>query len=430
MPRQAGSSQGTIYYDKNRKRFIVQYYDYDYNTKTRIRKAKTFKSEDEAKQYLSSIMYQKSNSLYIEHNGIPLIELMKANVKFKLDTNQVSEMQYKRLMATIKNISKSEVTKKRIEEITPEEIQYYLNSIKYYSNSVIRKIFEQFAQSYRYAMNRGYITKNPMVNVIKPKSDKLDKQVRALTTDEQKKFVRWLLQQNLKSCPYKNVYLMQMFMGFRVGEVLALKNSDIDLAHGMVNVEKTLTFDINGNSVMGRQTKTFAGMRTLPIPQMLYPYFIEQMKSSNEKENPLNLLFNPPLGTYTNSHHVNDMLKKYLKNLEITGITTHSLRHTYGTRCIEGGMEPVVLQRLMGHKNITVTLNTYTSVFTKYKESQIDKVNNYILYESLFPTNTNDSIELNNAIELTDIKTKNKNNDFNTEKHNNSYKVENDDIEK
>lgn len=423
MPRQAGSSQGTIYYDKNKKKYVSQYYDYDYNTKQRIKKSKRFKTEDEAKKYLDSIMYQKSNSLYIEHNGIPLIELMKANVKFKLDTNQVSEMQDRRLMATIKNIAKSEITKKRIEEITPEEIQYYLNSIKYYSNSVIRKIFEQFTQSYRYAMNRGYITKNPMVNVIKPKSDKLDKQVRALTTDEQKAFVEWLLQQNLKSCPYKNVYLMQMFMGFRVGEVLALKNSDIDLAHGMVNVDKTLTFDINGNSVMGRQTKTFAGMRTLPIPQMLYQYFVEQMKSSSEKENPLNLLFNPPLGTYTNSHHVNDMLKKYLKNLEITGITTHSLRHTYGTRCIEGGMEPVVLQRLMGHKNITVTLNTYTSVFTKYKESQIDKVNNYILDESLFPTNNaintkdDDIIKIVNTLELN--KSENDNNSNEKNKDNN-----------
>lgn len=47
------------------------------------------------------------------------------------------------------------------------------------------------------------------------------------------------------------------------------------------------------------------------------------------------------------------------------------------------GMAPVVVQKLMGHKDISVTLNTYTSVFDKYKEREIDKVNQYYLNENL-----------------------------------------------
>ena len=74
------------------------------------------------------------------------------------------------------------------------------------------------------------------------------------------------------------------------------------------------------------------------------------------------------------------MLKRYF---EITDITTHSLRHTYGTRCIEAGMAPVVVQKLMGHKDVTITLNTYTSVFDKFKEKEIDKVNKYYLQENM-----------------------------------------------
>lgn len=59
-------------------------------------------------------------------------------------------------------------------------------------------------------------------------------------------------------------------------------------------------------------------------------------------------------------------------------ISTHCLRHTYGTRCIEAGMTAVVLQRLMGHKDVTVTLNTYTSVFNRFKEDKLEKVNTYL----------------------------------------------------
>lgn len=71
------------------------------------------------------------------------------------------------------------------------------------------------------------------------------------------------------------------------------------------------------------------------------------------------------------------------KEFNITDISTHSLRHTFGTRCIESGMAPVVVQRLMGHKDISITLNTYTSVFDKFKENEIDKVNQYYLRENL-----------------------------------------------
>ena len=50
-------------------------------------------------------------------------------------------------------------------------------------------------------------------------------------------------------------------------------------------------------------------------------------------------------------------------------------------------MAPVVVQRLMGHKDISVTLNTYTSVFDKFKEREVDKVNQYYLNEHLIKNN-------------------------------------------
>ena len=51
------------------------------------------------------------------------------------------------------------------------------------------------------------------------------------------------------------------------------------------------------------------------------------------------------------------------------------------------GVAPVVVQRLMGHKDVGVTLNTYTSVFDKFKEQEIDKVNQYYLNENLIANN-------------------------------------------
>ena len=74
-----------------------------------------------------------------------------------------------------------------------------------------------------------------------------------------------------------------------------------------------------------------------------------------------------------------------LKKIDITHpISTHTLRHTYGTRCIESGMRAVALQRLLGHTDINVTLNTYTSVLNKYKEKEMEKLNDYYLSNDIF----------------------------------------------
>ena len=101
-----GSGIGSIYFNKQRKSWNAQYKEYDINTGKMKCKTKSFKTQEEAKKYLSTIMYQKQNPLYIEHNGIPICELMRANLKLKLDTNQISPTQYGRVSTTIDKLEK------------------------------------------------------------------------------------------------------------------------------------------------------------------------------------------------------------------------------------------------------------------------------------------------------------------------------------
>lgn len=379
------NNQGYISFRNDRKRWEVRYYELNPLTNNKKTRTKLFKTQDEAQKYLSSIMYQRENPLYIEHNGIPLCELMKSNLNLKFDTNQVSEVTYNRTMQTIKKIEQFPISKENIDEITSEELQEFMNYHKYLSNSTIDKLFHQLGSTFKNALNKGYLTRNPMVNVLKPKSNKEDKEVRALTFEEQQAITDYLLTKDLSNCKYKNVYLIQMFMGLRVGEALALSTYNIDLQNKRLNVKRTLTKDIDGHTIMGKSTKTYFGKRTLPIPDYLINPIMEQMAfAENQNNNEEKLLFKPDDRQYTDRENVNNELKRLLKrHFGIEDITTHSLRHTYGTRCIESGMAPVVVQKLMGHKDITITLNTYTSVFDKFKEKEIDKVNKYYLEENM-----------------------------------------------
>ena len=378
-------SQGYITFRNDRKTWSVRYKEFNIEKGKNITKSKDFKTREEAKKYLDTIMYQKENPLYIEHNGIPFCEMMRANLKLKLDTNQITEITYHRNLQTIEQIEKFPIGKERIDKITSEELQEFMNYHKYLSNSSINKLYQQLGTTFKTAINKGYLMRNPMINVLKPKSDKEDKKVRALTLEEQQLFTDYLLNKDIKDCKYKNVYLIQMFMGLRVSEALALTIHDIDLKDKRIYVKRTLTKDELGHTIMGKTTKTYAGKRVLPIPEYLLESIIEQMKiADRQNNNEEKLLFKPDFKKYTDRENVNTELKRILKrHFGIEDITTHSLRHTYGTRCIESGMAPVVVQKLMGHTDIQVTLNTYTSVFDKFKEKEIDKVNKYYLEENM-----------------------------------------------
>ena len=387
---------GSIYYDKSRKNWRCAYYTYDKISLKEIRKTKTFLTEQEAKDFLTSIQYQKGNDLYLKHNGIPLNKLMRELVEKKLEMNLIGERTYVRLMGTIKTIEKADVSKKNITDITSNDIQAYLNTLKDYSNSTIKKIKEQFTQAFREAINKGYIIRNPMNDVIRPKSNQIRKPVRALEIEEQQKFTNYLMNTSITNEPYKVIYLIQMYLGLRIGETLALRSTDINLQKNLVSVNKTLTTDKNRKVVMSNSTKTYAGIREVPIPSFIKDEIVNQMIIS--KNNKDNQLFVDKNGNYLRPNTVNAKLKELLQKMNITGITSHSLRHTYGTRCVEAGMRAVALQRLMGHTDVSVTLNTYTSVFNKYKEAELEKVNEYYMNNAIV-NNANLLNENNNYIE-------------------------------
>lgn len=368
---------GSIYYDKKDKKWKCTYYIFDKESMKEKRKYKSFSTEKESQDFLTSIQYQKGNDLFIQNNGIPLNKLMRENAIKKLDMNLIGERTYSRIIETIKKIEETPLSIKNINDITSVEIQNYLNSLKNYSDSTIKKIKEQFSQTFREAINKGYILKNPMLDVIRPRSTKKRKVVRALEIEEQQKLTDYLMSIPISDEPYKVAYLIEMYLGLRIGEVLALRNTDINLHKNLISVNKTLSTDKNHKVIMGNSTKTYAGIREVPIPSFIRNEIVSQMRLAENNRD--KQLFLTPNGEYVRPNNANRKLKELLEKMNITDITSHSLRHTYGTRCIEAGMRAVALQRLMGHTDVAITLNTYTSVFNKYKETELEKVNNYYM---------------------------------------------------
>ena len=370
-----GNNEGSIFYNKARNKWNAQYKIKE-NGKIRL-KTKSFQSKKDAEDFIDIIMYERDANKYLNNHKINLTAFMKSRALVKLNSNNIREAQYNRICNTIRHIERSNISKMSVKKIKDTDIQIFLNSlINDYSDSTITKIYGEFKQAFNYLYYSGFIKVNPMLGVIKPKSIKKSTKRRAMTLEEERIFVEYLKMTNIDECKYKNIFLIQLFMGLRIGEVLALTIDDIDFQNNIIKINKTLTIDSNGKIICGNKPKTDAGYRNVPIHSKIIKELKEQIKFV--KVNKFNLLFPNNKNGYIDAKKVNAKLVSILNDLGINGMSTHSLRCTFATRCAESGISDIVLKELMGHYDIELTKNIYIDVQDKLEQEEINKVEKYL----------------------------------------------------
>ncbi len=389
-----GNGEGTIYYSEKLNKWIGQFTAGRKDNGKLNRKSVYGNSRKEVKEKIIKTLAEIQNKTFIEKNNITLIDLMNNIIDEQFEANVISQSTYRRKTLTAKIIETLPISKMEIQNIKAIDINSSLALIKNYSNSVISKIYGLISATLDKAVLNNIISSN-IFNVkgavVKPKSIKVDKKVEALTIEEQKLFLNELK----KDYKYKEVFYIAIYTGMRVGEILSLTKNDIDIQNKIIKISKTLSKDKNDKVILGKSTKTYAGMREIPFLDVLIPIFNKLISQTN------NFLFFEN-NTFISPSTINSQFKRICKNanikviitdlkrkdknneikiihLRLSNVNTHMLRHTYATRCIESGMSAVVLQKLLGHKDIETTLNTYTSVFNKFKDDELLKFQNYMI---------------------------------------------------
>lgn len=301
-------------------------------------------------------------------------------------------------------IKSSQISNVKIKEISLRDIQDYYNKLISNGSSVscVRSINKLVAPCIRYAYNNNLIIKDFTSAIILPSEDeetKLNKEnkVMPFTLNEQKRFVA-----AIKGHELEMLFLFALNTGLRQGELFALTWKDINFEDCYVTINKTArnTSDVSreGRSnlrVIVQTPKTSKGNRRVSFPSALTKqlelYKLNQtklrIKLANMYENN-NLVFCTAYGKYLDGSNVRKRFNKIIDDInskeddpnnKISHRKFHDLRHTYATRLFELKEQPKTVQELLGHSNVSITLNTYTHVLDDIKENAVSKLNDLFL---------------------------------------------------
>jgi integrase len=163
--------------------------------------------------------------------------------------------------------------------------------------------------------------------------------------------------------------------GIRIGEICALTWGDIDIDSGIINIRKTIQRIYvveNGNrhtELILDTPKTKNSIRDIPMTRELLRMLKPVKKIVN---NNFFVLTNDTKPTEPRTYR--NYYKKLMKELEIPELKFHGLRHSFATRCIESKCDYKTVSVLLGHSNISTTLNLYVHPNLEQKKKCIDQM--------------------------------------------------------
>lgn len=209
----------------------------------------------------------------------------------------------------------------------------------------------------------------------------------ALTKDQMRKFLKFI-HDDVVYCKYYEVVYILFHTGMRISEFCGLTLKDIDIQNKTVNIDHQLQRTADMRYIIV-ETKTDAGKRKIPITDdvaAMFQAIIEDREApAVEKiiDGYTGFLFydkeGKPLVAMHWQNRFNNMVNRYndIYRIQMPNITPHICRHTYCSNQAKAGMNPKTLQYLMGHSDISVTMNVYTHVNFDDAEEELRRMEEF-----------------------------------------------------
>ncbi len=332
------------------------------------------------------------------------VKRMTVNDLFEryMESKKLKESTRVNYVSTWNNRVRDDLGLMRVVQVRPSHVKLFYSKLSKagYSRSMIKLIHNLLYPSFKMAVDDNIIRKNPAKGGFSEYGEP-PKEKEALTPGQQKRLLSFIRE----STVYKVYYPMLIIMigtGLRAGELIGLTWSDVDMEKREIHIGQQLVYKNYGDGCQFHDStpKTEAGVRTIPMSDDVRKAFTEQKKlnflrgiqADVEVGGRCGFIFvtksGRPLMPNGLNSALNNIVKAYNKKEQeaaekeerkedlMPHISAHSLRHTGCTRMAEHGLDMKVVQYVMGHSDVGVTMEVYNHITEQARvEKEIAKMN-------------------------------------------------------
>lgn len=255
--------------------------------------------------------------------------------------------------------------KRRLADLTPAHLGalYAAKVAAGLSRQTVRHLHVTLKGMLRQAVLAGALTQNPADRAPVPRVERAPR--RAFTADQATRFLAGVGGDRLAA-----LYLLLIYTGAREGELFALQWGDVDLERGLIRIQRTAR-PVKGAGMVVGEPKSRSGRRALPLTEPA----VAALREQRARELPGPWVFPSRAGTPLRAN--NWLRRDYyplLDRLDVPRLRPHELRHTFATLLMALGEHPGVVQHLLGHSSIDVTIDTYSHTSAAMGRAAVERL--------------------------------------------------------
>jgi integrase len=366
--KRRGHNEGSVYYDESKKRWVAAVSIAPGKRKKFFCKTKqeAIRVRNEALRDLErgtlAIGPQQKLSTYLAYW---LEEVHKPTIRLS------SYIKYNKLINAYIIPTLGDV---QVQKLTPQQVQSLYTKLgkRNLSSKTINSVHGVLHKALDNAVRWNLVSRNVCDLVSPPRIVK--RQMKPLTLDQAHKLL-----EAAKGHRFEVLLMLAVVTGMRRGELLALRWSEIDLDRHILLVSRTVDY-IAHHGYVETEPKTHSGKRQIVLPAFMVDMLKvhrakqeEQRLAIGDKWEGLGVVFCDLHGGYINPRYLLVLFRKLLQEAGLPGMHFHDLRHSAVTLLMSMGVNIKVIQELLGHSDIVITLGTYGHLLPTMQGDAMEK---------------------------------------------------------
>lgn len=346
-----------VYKDEKRNTWYCKCNYKDWLGESKSKMKRGFATKKDAQQWEREFLQRQSASM-----DMKLASFVEVYFEDKAPRLKERSIMTKRILFETKIIPY--FGEKQMNEITPVDIIKWQNALlnQDYKPTYLRMIQNQVTALFNHA-ERFYQLKENHCKKVDKMGRANAKELNFWTKDEYEQFIQGFMEEEEM---YRIIFQMLLWLGCRVGELLALTSEDIDFEGGMVSISKTY-YRRNQTDYI-TPPKTESSNRKITIPKFLE----EELKNFLDRQyglTPEERIF--PI----TDRAIQKKMKQKTELAKLKPIRVHDLRHSHIALLIEKGLQPLVIAQRVGHDSVNTTMNIYGHLYPNKQKQVADMLN-------------------------------------------------------